>query len=39
MGTKFQLEVWNKIKKTTKDEALYYKYITKESTNQLLAEQ
>tara|TARA_B100000035_G_scaffold313319_1_gene326754 strand:- start:3587 stop:3853 length:267 start_codon:yes stop_codon:yes gene_type:complete len=29
MGTKFQLEVWNQIKKTTKDKALYYKYITK----------
>ena len=29
IGAKFQLEVWNQIKKTTKDKALYYKYITK----------
>ena len=29
MVTKFRLEVWNQIKKTTKDKALYYKYITK----------
>ena len=29
MGTKFQLVVWNQIKKTAKDKALYYKYIIK----------